>query len=75
MAKRITDLKTKNMDTIRIKEINSIIATEILLNTYGLDILRYNLDEIEYLIELLGIIKPKLSKLTEKANENINDKK
>ncbi|MCK9371094.1 hypothetical protein M0R04_14375 [Candidatus Dojkabacteria bacterium] len=63
------------MSIIKIKEVNSIIVSEVLLSTYGLDILRYNLDEIKYLIELLNIVKPKLSKLTEKANENLINQK
>ena len=58
------------MNDIKIKEVNNIIATEILLNTYGIDILKYNAEQVRYLIDLLTKVEPKLLKLIEKANEN-----
>ena len=61
------DLKTKNMDTIKIKEVENIIAIEILLNTYKIDVLKYTIEEIKTLIELLNQIEKELPKLKEKA--------
>ena len=58
------------MNKVNIKNVNSIISTEILLNTYGLDILKYNTEQVEKLIELLEIVKPSLPKLIEKAEQN-----
>lgn len=58
------------MSDIKIKNINSIVATEILLSTYNLDILRYTPEQIEKLIELLNIILPSLPRLVEKSHEN-----
>lgn len=61
------------MSDIKIKNINSIIATEILLKTYKIDVLKYTIEQVEKLIELLEIIKPSLPKLIKKAKKNEGD--
>ncbi len=58
------------MSEIQIDKINSIIATEMLLNTYGLDVLKHNVEDVENLIKLLQVVKPSLPNLKTKANEN-----
>lgn len=58
------------MSDIKIKEAKNIVAIEIILNTYKLDVLKYTSEQIIHLIELLTQIEPSLPKLTKKANEN-----
>lgn len=64
--------KNKDFD---IKKINSIIATEMLLSNYGIDILEHSEQELDTLIELIEIVKPSLTSLKVKAriNNDFND--
>lgn len=55
---------------MKISKVNSIVATEMLLNLYGLDVLKYNESDIEHLAELLQIVQPSLSTLQEQADAN-----
>lgn len=58
------------MNDIKIKNINSIIATEVLLKTYKINVLKYTSEEVEKLIKLLEVVKPSLPKLIKKAKKN-----
>ena len=61
------------MNDIKIKNINSIIATEVLLKTYKINVLKYTSEEVEKLIKLLEVVKPSLPKLIKKAKQNESD--
>lgn len=45
------DMSNNDFD---IKEINSIIAIEILADTYKIDVIKYNKKEIKYIMSLLN---------------------
>lgn len=58
------------MSDITIKEVDSIVAVGILESSYNIDVLKYDEERLNHLIQLLTTVAPSISKLKAKAYEN-----